>query len=77
MYVFAYLAATAIVALGCALFIAPVRTTRALNEWYLVPPRLRPEQKVAVTAGRLVGLGLVAGGCSLGVSVTYALGRAL
>jgi hypothetical protein len=77
MYVFAYVAAAAIVALGFALLFAPVKTTRALHEWYLVPPELRPDHKIGVVAGRTVGLGLAAGGCSLAISVTYALGRAL
>ena len=77
MCVFAYIAAAAIVALGVALLVAPVRATRALNEWYLVPPAIQPGQRIGLAVCRLIGLGLAAGGCALAVSTTYAISRAL
>ena len=75
MYVFAYIAAAAMVALGVALLVRPVRSTQVLHEWYIVPPVVRSEQRVRVVACRLVGAGLLAGGCALAVSITQVIFR--
>ena len=77
MYFFAYVAATAIAALGVALAVFPVRSTRALHEWYLVPPEVRSHQKLGVMACRLVGVGLLVGAGLFAVSITDALRRVL
>jgi hypothetical protein len=77
MSAFAYIAAAAMAALGFALLVVPVRSMRALHEWYIVPPEIRPEQKFRVAICRMVGTGLVVGSCAFAISITYALGRAL
>jgi hypothetical protein len=77
MYFFAYVAATAIAALGVALAVFPVRSTRALHEWYLVPPEVRAHQKLGLVACRLVGIGLLIGAAVFAISITDALGRVL
>jgi hypothetical protein len=53
------LAAFPIFGLGFALVVAPARTTAALNEWYVVPPVVRSNQKVLLTLVRIGGLGLM------------------
>jgi hypothetical protein len=73
MYVFAYIAAATMAALGLALLIIPVRSTRVLHDWYIVPPALRPEQRLRVAACRLVGAALVLGGIALAISITNAI----
>jgi hypothetical protein len=73
MYAFAYIAAVAMTALGIALLVAPVRTTGALHEWYIVPPAVRPHQKVRAAACRLVGAILLAGGGALAASITQVI----
>ena len=77
MYVFAYIAAVAMVGLGLMLLLAPVRSTQALHEWYIWPPALQPHQRLGLAGCRVLGTGLVLGGCSLAVSITYAIDRAL
>ena len=74
---FAYVAALAMAALGFALLVVPVRSMRALHEWYIVPPEIHPDQKLRIVVCRLVGTGLVVGGCVFAISITYAIGRAL
>jgi hypothetical protein len=70
MYVFAYIAAFAIVALGGALAVSPVRSTRALHEWYIVPPEVRRGQHLRLLACRLTGVALLLGGVAFAVSIT-------
>lgn len=77
MSAFAYIAAVAMVGLGLVLLIAPVRTMQALHEWYIWPPALQPRQRLGLMACRVLGTGLVLGGCSLAVSITYAISRAV
>lgn len=77
MSVFAYVAAAAMAALGFALLLVPVRSMRALHEWYIVPPEIHPEQKLRIAVCRVVGAGFVVGSCVFGISITYAIGRAL
>jgi hypothetical protein len=77
MYVFAYVAAAAMAALGFGLLFVPVRSMRALHEWYIVPPEIYPDQKLRIAACRAVGTGLVVGSCLFAISITYAIGRAL
>ena len=73
MYVFAYVAAVAIAVLGGALLVAPVRSTRTLHDWYIVPPALEPAQRLRVAVCRVVGAGLVFGAIALAVSITVAV----
>jgi hypothetical protein len=75
MYVFAYIAAAVMAFLGFALFLAPVRATRALHQWYIVPPAVQPEQTLQLAACRIVGIGLVGGGVALAVSITQVIFR--
>jgi hypothetical protein len=75
MYVFAYIAAAATAVLGVALLVVPVRATHALHEWYIVPPAVRPEQKVRVATCRIVGAGLVIGACALAINITRVIFR--
>ena len=77
MSVFAYIAALAMAALGFALLFVPVRSTRALHEWYIVPPEIRSDQKLRIAICRVVGTCLVVGGCVFAISITYAISRAL
>ncbi|MGO9873096.1 MAG: hypothetical protein ACLPVY_04780 [Acidimicrobiia bacterium] len=72
-YVFAYIAALAIVGLGGALAVSPVRSTRALHEWYIVPPAVRPGQRVRLLVCRAVGVALLIGGAAFAVSITHAV----
>jgi hypothetical protein len=53
------LAAVPIFVLGICLLLAPVRTTAALNEWYALPPPLRPDQAVRIAVARGCGIGLM------------------
>ena len=71
MYVFAYIAALAIVGLGGALAVSPVRSTRALHEWYIVPPEIRPGQRARLLICRVVGIALAVGGAAFAVSITH------
>jgi hypothetical protein len=73
MYVFAYIAALAIVALGGALTVSPVRSTRALHEWYIVPPEVRPGQRVGLLECRMVGVALLVGGATFAARITHAV----
>ena len=75
MYVFAYIAAAAMAGLGVALCVMPVRATHALHDWYIVPPAVRPEQKLGVIVCRIVGGALVLGGAALAVSITQVIFR--
>jgi len=77
MYVFAYFAAAGIVALGGSMVVSPLRTTRALHEWYIVPPAVLAKQRVRVALCRLIGVVLIAGGCWLAASITHALAQSV
>ena len=48
-----------IVLLGLGLVVAPARVTSALNEWYVLPPAVRAEQRIRLTLVRAIGAGLV------------------
>jgi len=73
MYAFAYVAAAAIVVLGGALVVAPARVTRALHDWYIVPPRVEAAQRLRLAICRAVGLALCGGGVVFALSITTAL----
>jgi len=71
IYVCAYIAALTNVGLGGALAVSPVRSTRALHEWYIVPPEVRPGQHVRLLVCRAVGVALLIGGAAFAVSITH------
>jgi len=73
MYVFAYIAAATMAGLGVALVVSPVRSTQVLHDWYIVPPAVRPEQRVRVMACRIAGAGLFVGAGALALSITHAI----
>ena len=53
------LAALPIFALGVGLLVAPARTTAALNEWYVIPPSIRADQRIRLALVRAAGVGLM------------------
>jgi hypothetical protein len=53
------LAALPIFALGVGLLVAPARTTAALNDWYVIPPSVRVDQRIRLALVRAAGVGLM------------------
>ena len=70
MSVFAYVAALGMGALGFALLVVPVRSMRALHEWYIVPPEIRPGQRARLLICRMIGVALAVGGAAFALSIT-------
>jgi len=62
------IAALGMVALGCALIIAPVRAMRALKEWYVVFPDITGRSWVFQVACRAAGVAFVIGAVALALS---------
>jgi hypothetical protein len=66
-------AAPAIAGLGVSFLVAPGRTSRALHEWYIVPPAIQPGHRIGLLLGRMVGAGLIALAIDLAIHVTHLL----
>jgi hypothetical protein len=54
--------------LGVCLLVAPSRATRALHEWYIVPPAVQPGHRVRLFVVRLCGALLIVFSVFLAVS---------
>ncbi len=57
--------------LGCALIVAPTRSMRALNEWYVVFPDIAHGPWVLRLLCRLAGVGFVGGAIALALSALH------
>jgi hypothetical protein len=70
-------AAFGIIGVGVALLAAPIRVTRALNDWFAIVPAVAAQQRFRVAVVRLCGASLVFLGLIFaGRAITFA-GRLL